>query len=79
MRPVAIDNLQTGQDWCLFVDSTTMQNVASASVGSALSTVSLITSHTTSATLGSVGNRSPGQCRSRRKGNRTGCSMEAST
>ena len=45
-----IDNLQTGQDWCLFVDSTTMQNVASASVDSALSTVSLITSHTTSAT-----------------------------
>src|SRR6202042_908523 len=38
---------QTGQDWCLFVDATTMQNVSAAQVNDALGGISLITSHTT--------------------------------
>jgi hypothetical protein len=42
-----VDTLQTGQDWCLFVDATTMQNVSAAKVNNALDGISLITSHTT--------------------------------
>jgi hypothetical protein len=42
-----VDNLQSGQDWCLFVDSATLQTLAVSRINSILSTISRITSHTT--------------------------------
>ena len=44
-----VDTLQAGQDWCLFVDAATMQNVSAAQVNNSLGGIALITSHTTSA------------------------------
>jgi hypothetical protein len=44
-----VNNLQSGQEWCIFIDATTMQNLSAAKVNHTLGGISLITSHTTTA------------------------------